>query len=124
MKLTKKIRRGAVSLAAALYTAYLTALTVFADNETATNSKNLNAAQSAVKGSFTKVIHFVQPIAYGLVGLVIVVMGIILIWGGDKAKEKVKSHAALIIIGCILVAAGATIARVLTDTLSAASSGS
>ena len=108
MKLTKKIRRGAVSLAAALYTAYLMGISAFAEGTTSAVSQAPKTASSGVENTFTKVVNFITPIAWSLVAVVLVVMGIILIAGGDKAKEKVKAHAALLIIGCVLVA-GATV---------------
>ncbi len=112
----KSIKRGLVSLAVTFNMACLSALTVFADNEQASKS-NFSAAQEGVSSTFGKVIKFVAPIAYSLVALVIVIMGIVLIWGGDKAKEKVKSHVALIIIGCVLVAGGTAIAQWLTGSI-------
>ena len=65
------------------------------------------------------IVNVITPVAWSVVILVIVIIGCVLLWGGDKAKEKVKSHITAIVVGCILIAGATTIANWWTGTLTA-----
>lgn len=115
-KFTNKIRnlsnKAKANITAAFVagsTAVASALPANAAKET--SGSELDGVTTAVNSSITDIVNVITPIAWGIVILVLVIMGCVLMWGGDKAKEKVKSHIIAIVIGCILIAGATTIAN-------------
>ena len=80
---------------------------------------DLKGVTNSVTSSIKDIVNVITPVAWSVVILVIVIIGCVLLWGGDKAKEKVKSHITAIVIGCILIAGATTIANWWTGTLTA-----
>ena len=109
MVLTNKIKSGLASAFVAGSAALSSGLTVHAEE--------LDGVTNSVTNSVKDIVDVITPIAWAVVILVIVIMGCVLLWGGDKAKEKVKSHITAIVIGCILIAGAATIASWWTGSL-------
>ena len=81
------------------------------------HAEELTGATNSVTNFVKDIVNVITPIAWAVVILVIVIMGCVLLWGGDKAKEKVKSHITAIVIGCILIAGATTIASWWTGSL-------
>ncbi len=119
MVLTNKVKSGFASAFIAGSAALSSGLTVHAEE--------LDGVTNSVTNSVKDIVNVITPIAWAVVILVIVawavvilvivIMGCVLLWGGDKAKEKVKSHITAIVIGCILIAGAATIASWWTGSL-------
>lgn len=110
MKLTDKIKCGLMTAFAAGSAAMSGAMTAHAEGD-------LDGVTNSVNSSIRDIVNVITPIAWTAVILVIVIIGCILLWGGDKAKEKVKSHIVAIIIGCVLIAGASVIAQWWTSTL-------
>lgn len=112
MKLVSKIKSGIASAMVAGSMAMTEALNVFAaPDDQAQAAPDLSSVTSGISTAVKSVVDVVSTIAYILVALVFVILGITLIWGGDKAKEKVKAHLVTIIIGTVIVALAATLAK-------------
>ncbi len=109
MKLTNKIKAN-------LTAAYMAGCMALSAATTA-NAADLSGVTNSVTSSVKDIVNVITPIAWAVVILVLVIMGCVLMWGGDKAKEKVKSHITAVVIGCILVAGASTIASWWTNSL-------
>ena len=112
MKMTEQVKKTFISTFVAGYSAMITGMKVDAAN-------NLQGVTKSVNSSIQDIVNVITPIAWSVVILVIVIIGCVLLWGGDKAKEKVKSHITAIVVGCILIAGATTIANWWTGTLTA-----
>ena len=110
MKMTEQVKKTLISAFIAGYSAVITGMKVDAAN-------NLQGVTKSVNSSIQDIVNVITPIAWSVVILVIVIIGCVLLWGGDKAKEKVKSHITAIVVGCILIAGATTIANWWTGTL-------
>ncbi len=65
-----------------------------------------------LKGVFTDI----QPFTYILCAAAIVILGIMLIAGGEKGREKAKSWAPAILIGALCISGAVTIGSWIADT--------
>lgn len=119
LKLVSKLRKTAASTAAAISMAMATGLTVLADDDNnAAAAPNLQTVTGGISTAVKSVIDVISTVAYILVVLMAVIIGLTLIFGGDKAKDKVKSHLVAIIIGTVVVVMAATIAKWWISTIS------
>ena len=109
MKLTNRVKAN-------LTAAYMAGCMALSAATTA-NAADLSGVTNSVTSSVKDIVNVITPIAWAVVILVIVSMGCVLTCGGDKAKEKVKSHITAVVIGCILVAGASTIASWWTGSL-------
>ena len=110
MKISKKFQSKLIA-------AYLSGMTAFATSLNTNAASDLDAVTKSVNSSITDIVDVITPIAWAVVILVLVIMGCVLLWGGDKAKEKVQSHITAIVIGCVLIAGATTIANWWTSSL-------
>lgn len=110
-KFTDKIKNIPNKVKANITAAFVAGSTAVASALPANAESDLDGVTTAVNSSITDIVNVITPIAWGIVILVLVIMGCVLMWGGDKAKEKVKSHVIAIVIGCILIAGATTIAN-------------
>ena len=110
-KFTDKIKIIPNKVKANITAAFVAGSTAVASALPANAESDLDGVTTAVNSSITDIVNVITPIAWGIVILVLVIMGCVLMWGGDKAKEKVKAHIIAIVIGCILIAGATTIAN-------------
>ena len=110
LKLTDKIKTNLITALVAGYSALTTGIKVNAAGD-------LKGVTNSVTSSIKDIVNVITPVAWSVVILVIVIIGCVLLWGGDKAKETVKSHITAIVVGCILIAGATTIANWWTGTL-------
>lgn len=110
-KFTDKIKNIPNKVKANITAAFVAGSTAVASALPANAESDLDGVTTAVNSSITDIVNVITPIAWGIVILVLVIMGCVLMWGGDKAKEKVKAHIIAIVIGCILIAGATTIAN-------------
>ncbi len=110
MKLSDKIKQN-------LTAAYITGCTALSAGVTAHAEGELDGVTTSVTNSIQDIVNVITPIAWALVVLVLIIMGCILIWGGDKAKAVIKAHITAVVIGCVLIAGAATLADWLVGSL-------
>ena len=65
-----------------------------------------------LKGVFSDI----QPFVYILCAAAIVVLGVMLIAGGEKGREKAKSWAPAILIGSLCISGAVTIGNWIAET--------
>lgn len=118
LKLVSKLKKTAASTAAAISMAMATGLTVLAEDDNNAAAPNLQTVTGGISTAVKSVIDVISTVAYILVVLMAVIIGLTLIFGGDKAKDKVKSHLVAIIIGTVVVVMAATIAKWWISTIS------
>lgn len=106
MNRASKIKYGITSAFAAGSMAMYGGLNAFAEGEG--SGTGIAAIETPINNALKEVIGVVSGVGWTVIILMIVIVGFVLLMGGDKAKDKVKSHIVAIIIGGILIA-GATV---------------
>ena len=74
----------------------------------------VNASGLAKK--LANVFSDIQPFVYIICAAAIVVLGIMLIAGGEKGREKAKSWAPAIVVGALCISGAVTIGKWIAET--------
>lgn len=76
----------------------------------------ITADASSLAKKLSNVFTDIQPFVYILCAAAIVVLGIMLIAGGEKGREKAKSWAPAILIGALCISGAVTIGNWIAET--------
>ena len=73
------------------------------------------SAKDTLLKNLEKLVNSAKPFAYAIVALALVVLGIMLIAGGENGREKAKSWAPAICIGSLCITGALTIGKWVTN---------
>ncbi|MEE3439815.1 hypothetical protein [Ruminococcus sp.] len=76
----------------------------------------ITADASSLATKLSNVFKEIQPFVYILCAAAVVVLGVMLIAGGEKGREKAKSWAPAILIGSLCISGAVTIGKWISDT--------
>lgn len=69
---------------------------------------------SNIKTNLEKLAKGIQPFAYAIVALALVVIGLMCLIGGDNGREAAKKSAPAVCIGCMLLNGAVTFGKYLS----------